>query len=280
MKGALTTLAGALLLLGTASGASGSTPRHGSIAGIVPHVGNAAPAPFALSKLLVHASPSLTFDANYETLINRYFTDVAAASVAHAVDNVYSTRPPVHRRIRSVTYNSTFGGSFVSHDPLPANGCDDGVDAFCLTDQQLQAEIQNVLTAKGWHGSPTNMFVLMTPDGVGSCTDSSEQRVLVELLLRLPQRLRRREREDVIYANEPYEATIGGCADPFDQGFPNDADADTTINTISHEHNEAITDPFGTAWLAADGSENGDLCAFGFGHAARRHDRGSTLGTR
>ncbi len=43
--------------------------------------------------------------------------------------------------------------------------------------------------------------------------------------------------------------------------------ADTTINTISHEHNESITDPLGTAWLANDGNENGDLCAYGFGNA-------------
>jgi hypothetical protein len=269
MRGALATLAAVLLLLGTASGASGSTPKHGAIAGMVPHVGYAAPAPLALSNSTVHASPSLTFDANYETLINRYFTDVAAASVAHAVDNVYSTDTqyfsnPGHVNIQ---YDSTFGGSFVSHDQLPANGCDDGVDAFCLTDQQLQAEIQNVLTTKGWHGTPTNMFFLMTPDGVGSCTDSSGTVCSSNFFCAYHSDFVDASSEDVIYANEPYEGTIGGCANPFDQGFPNDVDADTTINTISHEHNEAITDPFGTAWFADDGNgdENGDLCAFGFG---------------
>jgi hypothetical protein len=52
-------------------------------------------------------------------------------------------------------------------------------------------------------------------------------------------------------------------------------DADTTVNTISHEHNEAITDPFGNAWVGNDGvSENGDLCAYGFGTAL-----GGTPGT-
>ena len=47
------------------------------------------------------------------------------------------------------TYGSTFGGAYVDHDPLPANGCDDGIDPYCLTDQQLQNEIQTALTAKG-----------------------------------------------------------------------------------------------------------------------------------
>jgi hypothetical protein len=58
------------------------------------------------------------------------------------------------------------------------------------------------------------------------------------------------------------------CTDS-DQGFPNDADSDTTINTISHEHNEAITDPLTDpnhlAWVTADGNEIGDLCAGGYG---------------
>jgi len=269
VKARLTALAAVLVMLVTASGASGSTAKHASIAGIVPHVSNASPGGLALSNSIIHLSPSLTFDANYEPLINRYFTDVATASVAHSTSNVYSTDTqyfdnPGHVNIQ---YASTFGGSYVDRGPLPANGCDDGVDAFCLTDSQLQAEIQNAMTANGWHGSPTNMFFLMTPNGVGSCTDSSGSVCSSNFFCAYHSDFVDASSEDVIYANEPYEGTIAGCANPFDQGFPNDVDADTTINTISHEHNEAITDPLGTAWWANDGSgdENGDLCAFGFG---------------
>ncbi|MGZ4380853.1 MAG: hypothetical protein ACXVRK_05815 [Gaiellaceae bacterium] len=68
--------------------------------------------------------------------------------------------------------------------------------------------------------------------------------------------------EPVVYANEPYAAEIPGC---WDGTSPNGDDADATINTISHEQNEAITDPAGDAWLAAGGSEIGDLCAWHFG---------------
>ena len=80
-----------------------------------------------------------------------------------STSNVYSVATQYTDSSGPVQYLSTVGGSYVDHDPLPANGCSDGVDQACLTDLQLQTEIQNVLTAKGWHGSPTNEFFLMTP---------------------------------------------------------------------------------------------------------------------
>src|SRR4029077_5425479 len=45
---------------------------------------------------------------------------------------------------------------------------------------------------------------------------------------------------------------------------------DATINVTSHEHNESITDPFGTGWWdsnpndPAAGNENGESCAYAF----------------
>lgn len=46
---------------------------------------------------------------------------------------------------------------------------------------------------------------------------------------------------------------------------PNGDDADATINSTSHEHNETITDEQGNAWYDAVGYENGDKCNFIFG---------------
>src|SRR5581483_366782 len=46
---------------------------------------------------------------------------------------------------------------------------------------------------------------------------------------------------------------------------PNGDDADLTLNVTSHEHMEAITDPFGNAWFDTNGAENGDRCAWTFG---------------
>jgi hypothetical protein len=66
----------------------------------------------------------------------------------------------------------------------------------------------------------------------------------------------------VLYANEPYAATIANC---HSGPSPNNDDADATINTISHEHTEAITDPFGNAWLDSSGDEIADICGWNFG---------------
>ncbi len=42
-------------------------------------------------------------------------------------------------------------------------------------------------------------------------------------------------------------------------------EADATINVLSHELNEAITDPHGDAWYDSNGDENGDKCAWFWG---------------
>ena len=114
---------------------------------------------------------------------------------ARGDQNVYSVATQYYDNPGAVhiQYQSTFGGSYVDHDPLPANGCDDGLDTYCLTDQQLQNEIQTAMTAKGWRRRPDHIFFLMTPNGVGSC-ESAAGNVLDGHLLCLPQRLRRLER--------------------------------------------------------------------------------------
>jgi hypothetical protein len=111
----------------------------------------------------------------------------------------------------------------------------------------------------------------MTPNGVGSCFNGLSGQCSTDDFCAYHSAFTDSNGEDVIYANEPYEGPDpqGGCTDTTSQGFPNDTDADTTINTISHEHIESITDPLGTGWLANDSQQDeiGDLCAFGFGAA-------------
>jgi hypothetical protein len=266
---ARSTMALALALLAlafTASSGTAAAPRHVPILGVVPHAPQLAPSLHALSTPFAAAAAptALTFDASYETLINQYLTDVAADSGGN--QNVYSVATQYYDNPGTVPiqYQSPFGGFYVARDPLPANGCADGTDTYCLTDDQLQAEIQTVLTAKGWHGGSSNVFFLITPNGVGSCFDSFGNDCTTNAFCAYHSAFLDTNDEAVIYANEPYLGPTDGCTDST-QGFPNDTDSDTTINTLSHEHNEAITDPFGDAWIAADQNENGDLCAYGFG---------------
>lgn len=255
----------ALVLLAfafTASGGTAATSGHGRFFSLVPHAGAVRSTTHAARPF---AAPSfLTVDANYETLINQYLTDVAHDSGGTA--NVYSIATQYTDGAGALQYQSTFAGSYVDHDPLPANGCDDGLDAVCLTDEQIQAEIQSVLRTQGWHGSTTALFVLLTPNGVGGCFDSTSQECTTNTYCAYHNSFTSATGEPVIYANQPYGATIDGCGNDATGASPNNDDADAAINTLSHEHNEAMTDPFGDGWWRnSDGQENGDLCAWDFG---------------
>jgi hypothetical protein len=199
-------------------------------------------------------------DANYESDIDQYFTDVAAAS--GRTDNVYSVATQYYDATGPISYSSSFAGSYVDTDPFPTNGCNVGAGVVCLTDQQIENEIQNVLTTKGWHGSTTTIFFLMTPDGVASCADGTSSQCSTNVFCAYHSGFTDSNDEPVIYANEPYDATTPDC---WDGTSPHGDDADATINTISHEHNEAITDPWGDAWLDPSQNEIGDICAWDFG---------------
>ena len=238
-------LAGLALAVATSSGAAAS-PTRAPILGVVPHtVGQPAVAPHSLSKAVRAAGPAkLTFDPSYETLINRYFTDVAHDS--GGTDNVYSVTTQYSTTRVTCTSSTSRRSAARTSTGIRSrrNGCSDNVDTYCLTDEQLQHEIQAVLTAKGWQGGLDHIFFLMTPNGVGSCFNGVSGQCSTDDFCAYHSVFPDSNGDDVIYANEPYEGPSGGCTDA-SQGFPNNADADTTINTISHEHIESITDPLG-----------------------------------
>ncbi len=284
----------ALVMGVAASTGNAAGPTQASILGVVPHAGAlhglaAAPTPPVnqcppaqtptqcnlnyLGGTVMHASTTYAIywipsgysvSTNYESLVNQYFADVAAAS-NHA-DNVYSPATQYYDSAGPIDYQSTFAGSYADTTPFPSpSNCDDGVDLVCLTDADLQAEIQHVLTVKGWHGSTTAMFFVLTPDSVGSCFDGSGSQCTTNVYCAYHSSFTDSNNEPVIYGNEPYDATIPGCNSG---NSPNGDDADAAINTLSHEHNEAITDPFGDGWWNVDsGQENGDNCAWIFGGA-------------
>jgi hypothetical protein len=64
-----------------------------------------------------------------------------------------------------------------------------------------------------------------------------------------------------LYGAIPYAAGLGCSAGQ----RPNGDEADDTLNGLSHEHNEMITDPDQRGWIDALGYENGDKCAWTFG---------------
>jgi len=202
--------------------------------------------------------------ASYESTVNRYFTDVAAASGTNT--NVYSDDTQYYDATGDAAYDSTFGGSYVDTSALPANGCTDGSDAVCVSNQALEAEIQSVVTAEHWPNGKTSLFFILLPSGIGACYGGTHCTTdPVNGWCAYHSGFMGANSSPIVYAAEPFDGTITGCHGAVGQGFPNGTDADSAINTISHEQNEAITDPWGNAWFNGDYEEIADLCAWTFG---------------
>jgi hypothetical protein len=199
--------------------------------------------------------------SDYRSLIDRFFTDVAADS-GKTSDVYYSDTQ--YYDSSYIQYSVRFGGSVVDTNPFPASGCTDSVSqtSVCLTDAQLQAEITRVAAAQGWPKGPSTEFFMFTAKGVGSCADSSDcafsQYCAYHSWIGSGS-------TETLYANQPYTDTVPSACDA--TAHPNNSEADPTINVVSHEQNETITDPNGNAWYDLAGYENGDKCAWRFGSA-------------
>ena len=282
----------AVLMVGvTAIGGASAGQAHAPIVGIVPHVGF-APNTAKLARaagsgvlgennVALQRSPctpplcwvmrtnrtyaifwvpsgfSVQASPSYEAAINQYLADVATASGSQT--NVYSVATQYYDSTGFITDTSTFGGSYVDTNPFPASGCE--ATTTCLTDSQLQTEIQNVITANGWTDGPDSLFFILTPNGVSSCFNTSGAECSTNFYCAYHSGFTGTDGKPVLYANEPYAAAISACTSP----SPNNDDADSTINTMSHEHTEAITDPWGNGWLDSSGNEIADICAWNYG---------------
>ena len=201
-----------------------------------------------------------TTTANYKSLINTYVADVAADSGKQS--NVYATDVQYTDGTGNAAYSSTFAGAIVATDPYPASGCTDQGTSVCLTDAQIQAEVDHVVAANGLPRGMGDLYMVMTPQGVGSCFDSGSTQCAYTYYCAYHSDFVSGGVE-TLYSNQPY-AGVPACDS---NQHPNGDVADSTINLISHEHNEAITDPLGNAWYDASGNENGDKCVWNFGNA-------------
>src|SRR5215831_14236839 len=140
-----------LMLAVTAAGGASASQARATLRGVVPHAGAGArglrPAVAAASAadVSLHQSPCTpplcwvmrtnttyaiywvpsgqSVQAGYESAVNRYLSDVAAASGSQT--NVYSVATQYYDSTGFIAYRSTFGGSYVDTDPFPASGCSD-----------------------------------------------------------------------------------------------------------------------------------------------------------
>ena len=269
------------MLVGVASVAlAGGAPptRHGQILGEVladPGASHNASGALGAGNLKYHGGPvehtnkvyaiywvpsGYTVSGDYESLINRFFTDVAADN--GKTSNVYYSDTQYYDGSGNISYSSSFAGSYVDTNAFPASGCSDTVSqtTVCLSDSQIQAEVSRDAAANGWATNLNTEFFMFTAKNVGSCFDSSHCAFSYYCAYHSSFGS---GSSSTLYANMPYADTVPANCDAGQH--PNGSDADATLNVTSHEHNETITDELGNAWYDSAGYENGDKCAWKFG---------------
>ncbi len=204
-----------------------------------------------------------TLTAHYQTIQKNMLSDYPG----HGIDN---NNTQYYQVIGSKKYIQNKGSAaattFVDTNAYPASGCSDSVTpGNCITDAQLQAEVQRVMTLKGWTGGLNKMYFVYTSTGEGSCFDSTSSTCAYTAYCAY-HGFFTSGTTPVVYANMPYAdpnycyASLNGQTSP-----NNDIPADAAANVSSHELTEAITDPELNAWFDSGGNEIGDICAWDFG---------------
>jgi len=278
--------AGAIVLSASSSAAGAARPFQLHPLAFLPRVAHGTMlAPAIQAKKKAAGFNCIVSCADYESTINQYFTDLALDSADTVTPNVYSVLPQYSGILNSTTFDSTTN-AFVDESPYPTTKtCHDGFDKYCVTNKQLQAEIGKVIAANGWPtASPTALYFIFTPANVGVCIHPGNGDPPFNACTTNAFCAYHSHTSAFLYVVEPDDAAVEG--DGCDSGSsPAGNGADSTLSTISHEQNEAITDPRGNGWWSEDpetfygipkaffGSENGDLCAWNFGA-----DLGTTLG--
>lgn len=181
----------------------------------------------------------------------------------HGIDNnntqyYMTTQSGSNTVTHFIESKGSFGGSYVDTSAYPSSGCDDPVTGSnCVSDWQIQQEVQKVMDIKGWTGGLNHIFFVYTSIGEGSCSGSwcSYTKFCAY------HSYFNNGETPVFYANMPYAGLF--CESG---SSPNgDLAADSAASITSHELTETITDPELNAWYSSNGEEIADLCAWNYG---------------
>ncbi len=215
--------------------------------------------------------------------IARYFNDLAHDNGGN--QNVDSVGPQYNDLTGAVAnYDVRFGGVLVDTDPYPASQCPVNAPVInCLTDAQIQQEIESFVTARHLPTDLSQEYFLLTPPHVESCfTNDPTQNFggcsagivpVSQFGAYCAYHQNTATPTMIFYANMPFDATSPFCQDG---NYPNGLISDGEINGgLSHEHMESVTDPIpNDAWTIGAGPfhgfEVGDVCVA---------DVGTPLGT-
>jgi PKD repeat protein len=237
---------------------------------------------------VIYWDPGKEFTATTTGIINGFFTDVAhdsgMAANTFAVDAQYTDSAG-----GNAAYKSTFAGPRTDEENYPTSACTapTEVDAgppytHCLLDSQLRTELSAFISKEKLPKGPTQLYFLVLPHRVVTCFKAGE--CSSNIFCAYHSYINPGTESEIIYADIPFSlldaagpsefVDAKGCqADKNEQIQNPNADtagtnastryADVALKYIGHEYSEAITDPlvnFNTAWVDAEGFENGDKC--------------------
>ncbi len=224
--------------------------------------------------------------------IARYFTDLQRDSGGN--QNVDSVGPQYNDLTGAVAnYEVRFGGVLVDTDPYPASQCPVGLPGVtgpatnCLTDTQIQDEIQSFVTRHHLPTDRSHEYFLLTPPHVESCFTNQAPDYggcsagepagpppLPNIAAYCAYHQNTATQTMILYANMPYDADNPFCQDG---NYPNGLISDGEINGgLSHEHMESVTDPLpNDAWTNGAGPNHG----LEIGDECENGEMGTPLGT-
>jgi len=211
--------------------------------------------------------PPDTIPDSYQTLIDRWFTDVGGSALYNVLTQYYEGNPPLH-----IQNASTLGGSWMDTvNPYPHAG----TFADPLLDSDIRAEVERAIAANGWpNGGLNAAFFVFTAEGIESCADATDCTIgtAFPAYCAYHWSFFSASSDVILYANMPYAGTWSSGF-PYNCGIANpspndDPDADVEISIASHEQFEIVSDPLGDAWYDRTGEEIADKCAYQYGSVA------------
>ncbi len=206
------------------------------------------------------------YPAGYVAGLGQYFKDLSANNGGHQNTDSVSTQYNDSTGA-FVKYAVTFGGALVDTNPYPKSQCPVQSPVIeCLTDAQIQQELEKFVTANHLKRDLNHEYFLLTPPHVESCFDNnasenpqyggcSAGELPASLALYCAYHQNTSISPMLFYANDPYVPGNPGCDDG---NHPNGIWDGELQGGLSHEHNESITDPIpNDAWTNGSGANHG-----------------------
>jgi hypothetical protein len=187
--------------------------------------------------------PTGNVSASYNSLIERYFNDVGGSALYK--NNAQYSGPS------GTPSGSTLAGTWVDTQAYPESP---------LLDSDIQNEVTRAQNIEGWTPSLSTLFLVLTERNENICLNNSQE-VCTSNTPETFCGYHNYFATNTIYATIPYAASFS-CKSGL---APNSDDADSTINVISREQMNAVTDPLLNGWYDASGNEIGDKCSWTFG---------------